>query len=281
MVSPSPALIDYHIHTTFSDDARSSPSECVQAAVRRSLGGIIFTDHLEFPPPPGYPEPVYVPQRVLPAAEYRAAVARLRQGRGGRLSIGLGAELGLEEHNLAGLAAYLARDDPGFDFVLGSLHSVKGVLVQFPAFTNPLGPAEAVRVYFGKLLAGVKQAAAARACDVVGHLDLVKRSPTFGVFRLVDHRGYLEEVLRAVVDGGLGLEVNTSGYRQPPREPYPGLETLKLYRELGGEIVTVGSDSHSAATVGLESAQALEFLRAAGFRYVTLFADRRPRFEPI
>jgi len=270
-------LIDYHVHTTFSEDGVSTPEACAKAAADRNLSGIIFTEHLEFIPPPDSPEPAYVPARVLPAREYGLAVAAVREQWRGRLSVGLGVELGLEPHNLDAVPEFLATAELALDYVLGSLHFIRGVLVQEPAFADRLGSTEAARLYFERLLAGVKRASSLGVCDVIGHLDLVKRSPTFGGFRLRDQRAHVEETLRVIIRDGLGLEVNTSGLRQSPGEPYPGLDTLKLYRELGGEIVTVGSDSHTAATVGLGSAEALEFIRAAGFRHITLFSARTPR----
>ncbi len=271
-------MIDYHVHTTFSEDARSSAAECARMAIARGLGGVIFTEHLEFPPDPDDPEPAYVPERVLQAHRYAKAIGDLSAELRGKLAVGLGVELGLEPHNLTGSVPYLEEHRLPLDYVLGSLHTVKGVLVQFPEYTDSLGPAEAARLYFERLLSGLKRAIRLGTCDVVGHLDVVKRSPSFGVFRVEDHRPLLEEILHAMIDAGLGLEVNTSGWRQAPAEPYPGLPTLRLYRELGGEIVTVGSDSHSASTVGKESARALEFIRAAGFEYLALFFERKPKF---
>lgn len=281
MTPPRACLVDYHIHTLFSEDARSSMEDCARAALERGLGGIIFTEHLEFPPDPDEPEPAYVPERVLEARSYAEAVGALKAELGQRLEVGLGVELGLEPHNLAGFPGYLEKNRLPLDYVLGSLHTVKGVLVQFPEYTDSLGPWEAARLYFERLLAGVRQAVKLGACDVIGHLDLVKRSPTFGTFRLHEHRAQVEEILRTIIEGGLGLEVNTSGWRQPPAEPYPGLETLRLYRRLGGQIITVGSDSHSASTVGRDTERALEYIRAAGFQAVTLFSGRQPRFVKL
>ncbi len=274
-------LIDYHVHTSFSEDAEASPAECARAAARRGLGGIIFTEHLEFPAPPGWPEPAYTPSRLLDMARFRRTVTNLAEIWRGKLAIGCGAELGLEAHNLLGVERFRQEEAPRFDLVLGSLHAIGGTLVQLHAYTDPIGPARAASLYFERLVEGVRRAAATKACDVIGHLDLPKRSPSFGSFRLAEHREEVEAVLRLVIAGGMGIECNTSGYRQSPGEPYPGLEVLKLYRELGGEIVTVGSDSHSAETVGQGSDRALDLLRAAGFRYVTLFSHRKPTFEPI
>jgi len=278
---PTLYLVDYHIHSTLSEDAVSTPEEIVRVALERGLDEIVFTEHLEFVPPPDLEEPAFIPQRVLAADEYRRTAESLRERFGDRLRIGMGVELGLEGHNLDALATYLQENDLPLDYVLGSLHSIGGTLIQLPEFTDPLGPAGAARLYFDRLLEGIRRAADLGACDVVGHFDLVKRSPTFGRFRLQDHREHAEHVLGEIISAGIGLEVNTSGYRQAPGEPYPGLETLKLYRQMGGEIVTVGSDSHRAATVGLESERALDFVRAAGFEHITLFTGRNPSFKAI
>ena len=281
MDSLSTPLVDYHVHSTYSEDGHSTPEECVRVAVARGLSGIIFTEHLEFIPPPDHPEPAYVPSRVLPVADYIRSLETLRRKWRGSLSIGIGVELGLESHNLAGLGAYIESHHPRFDLVLGSLHAVSGLLVQCADYVDPIGPAAAAQLYFERLLQGVKEAVKLGACDVIGHIDLVKRCESFGPFRPSDYQELLGVILQAVVDAGLGLEVNTSGYRQAPGEPYPGLDLLKRYRLLGGETVTVGSDSHSCATIGQESAQALDFIREAGFRYIALFSQRRPIYVSI
>lgn len=275
---PSAPLVDYHVHSTFSEDAHSSPEEILEVAGERGLAAVTFTEHLEFPPPPGCLEAAYCPERVLNWSEYRHALAVLRERWQGRIEVGIGAELGLERHNLDALSGYWTEQQPEFDFILGSLHAIGGELVQLPGFTDFQGPAGAAAVYFDQLLAGVRRAVTMRAFDALGHVDLVKRSPSFGPFRHQDHRDRLEVLFGVLIDAGVGLEVNTSGYRQPPGEPYPGLETLRLYRELGGEVVTAGSDAHTANTVGREAAEALDFIRAAGFRHLTLFAGRKPRF---
>lgn len=275
---PRAPLVDYHIHSTFSEDARSTPREIIEVALERGLDQVMFTEHLEFPPSPDYPEVAFFPERVLPWAEYQEALSGLGQVFGPRIEIGIGAELGLEPHNLDAWEPYSAEHQPAFDFVLGSLHAVGGRLVQMPEFSRDSGADGAATVYFDQLLAAVRRAVAMGACDALGHVDLVKRSPSFGRFRLESYRERLEALFEVIIPAGVGLEVNTSGYRQPPGEPYPGLETLRLYRESGGEVVTIGSDSHVADTVGQGSAEALDLVRAAGFSHLTLFRERKPRF---
>ncbi len=102
---------------------------------------------------------------------------------------------------------------------------------------------------------------------MLGHFDLVKR---YGVahYGRLEPEIFAEEiraVLRAAVEAGVGLEINASGLRQAPGEPYPGLTVLRWYRELGGEIVTVGSDAHRVEHLAAGMDQALALAQAAGF----------------
>jgi len=51
--------------------------------------------------------------------------------------------------------------------------------------------------------------------------------------------------------------------------------------ELGGEIVTVGSDSHNAHDVGRFIPETLQRLRTLGFSYVCTFSERKPIFHKL
>ena len=91
----------------------------------------------------------------------------------------------------------------------------------------------------------------------------------------------MDAILRACIDTGTGIEINTSGLRGPPREPFPALPVLCRYRELGGEVLTVGSDAHTVQDLARDIPEALALARAAGFRAITLFVDREPTWVPI
>ncbi|MPN15026.1 hypothetical protein SDC9_162355 [bioreactor metagenome] len=77
---------------------------------------------------------------------------------------------------------------------------------------------------------------------------------------------------------GRGIELNTSGMRQKLGEPMPPVSLLKLYRDCGGEIVTVGSDAHRSCDVGKGIPQGYDMLKEAGFSYVTIYKQRKPEF---
>jgi histidinol-phosphatase (PHP family) len=85
-------------------------------------------------------------------------------------------------------------------------------------------------------------------------------------------------VLRAAVERGVGLEINTSGLRQAPGEPYPAQTVLSWYRALGGEILTLGSDAHHSDDLGAGVTEALDLARELGFRAIATFEARQPRW---
>jgi len=83
------------------------------------------------------------------------------------------------------------------------------------------------------------------------------------------------------VQSGKGIEINTSGLRQSPKEAFPGLDVVKLYRNMGGEILTIGSDAHMAEDVGRGLKEALDMAREAGFRHITVYNRRKPEWVSI
>ena len=97
---------------------------------------------------------------------------------------------------------------------------------------------------------------------------------------LSTYRDKIQVILETLVEKGRGIEVNTSGLRSG-QGCFPDLEVVRLFKELGGEAITVGSDAHFKEDVGQGIAQGYELIKAAGFKYVATFSDRRPEFIKI
>ena len=115
--------------------------------------------------------------------------------------------------------------------------------------------------------------------DCLAHLDYPKRYMALHHLRVKpsDYIDIIEEILKTVIKNGKGIEVNCSGIRHRVSEPLPNLEILKLYKSLGGEIITVGSDAHRIEHVAENIKEAYEILEAAGFDYITVFDKRIPK----
>ncbi|MEA3339852.1 MAG: histidinol-phosphatase HisJ family protein [Chloroflexota bacterium] len=263
-------LPDYHVHSRFSCDSDAEMAAACEAAIARGLSEIAFTDHADFGPvdPSGYFRPT----------EYLAEIERCRARYGGRLTIRAGVEMG-EPHIFAQEAAsVLAAGE--FDFVLGSAHYAVGMQPAWkPAFfEQPLR--QAYEAYFQQ----VARLAAEGDFDVLAHLDLVKRDAhKFG--KTYDGPGPYADVIRAalrsIVERGKGIEINTSALHRGQPETCPSLQVLRWYRELGGDILTFGSDAHTPDAVGACFDVALEMARSAGFARLATFERRKVMWMTI
>jgi histidinol-phosphatase (PHP family) len=255
---------DYHIHTGFSVDSEAQMEAACEAAIARGIDEIAFTDHLDFGP--------CDPDDPFPTGSYLTAIGRCRERYRGRLDVRAGIEVG-ESHIFAEEAANVI-DAGEFDVVLGSVHYAEGMRAAWfeDFFDQPLRDAYAS--YFRQVV----DLAAGGDFDILGHIDLIKRDARkFG--RPYDGPGPYADMIRtalsSVVERGKGIELNTSPLRRGQPEPCPSLEVLRWYRELGGEILTLGSDAHSPAAVGSHLDVAMEMAKAAGFERLATFRHRQ------
>ena len=119
--------------------------------------------------------------------------------------------------------------------------------------------------------------------DSYGHLDYVVR---YGPARNLNYsyeayQDLIDPILKTLIEKGKGLECNTGGLRYGLGHPNPCEDILRRYRQLGGEILTIGSDAHSPEQVGYGFQTASRLLAACGFRYYTVFHRRKPEFLPL
>ncbi len=261
---------DYHIHTSFSIDSDAEMAAVCETAIARGLSEIAFTDHVDFGPDDscGYFRPV----------EYLEEIEHCRALHAGRLTIRAGVEMG-EPHIFAQEAAAVL-DVGDFDFVLGSVHYADGMQAAWHAtfFEQPL--CQAYESYFRQVV----RLAAEGEFDVLGHLDLVKRDArSFG--KVYDgpepYADMIRTALRSIVERGKGIEINTSPLRRRQAETCPTLQVLRWYRELGGEILTLGSDAHRPEDVASDFDVALEMAKAVGFTRLATFDQRQIRWIRI
>ena len=250
--------IDSHLHTDASTDSSVPIDVYAAQAVDRRIPEIVITDHVDFDPAgPNHAPDVGRRERVVREAAERWAA----QG----LTIRFGVEISYERRREEEIRDHLARTP--YDYAIGSVH-VGG--------DSPYGPGSVARWVAGRSLAEIvapyftEVTAAARSglFDVVGHLDYAKRylHPHVLASDLAGAPELYEPVLRALVESGSGLEVNTSGLRQAPRETYPSAAIVRRFRELGGERITAGSDAHRPDWFAWGLDAGYEIVAAAGFR---------------
>lgn len=261
-------MFDYHMHSVVSFDGHDAPEDMVRAAVAAGLKEICFTDHID------YFADVEVQEWVFDTKVYNDAYDHLEHP---ALKIRRGLEFGLKPYNAPQLREDLKRRH--FDFVLGSVHFVDEKDVYYQEFWDGLTVPQAERRYLEETLACVT---AHDDFDVLGHLTYISKAranPAPRPVPMEEHRELIDEILRVLAQKGKGMEINTSGVDRCgdflPYEPY-----FRRFKELGGQIVTVGSDAHTASRVGQYSHRACELLKDI-FGYVCTFENREPVFHKL
>lgn len=266
---------DCHMHTEFSTDSQASVRSMLDAAAECGLDAVCITDHmdLDFPPQEGE---VIAPGEtpfLFDADAYFRTLAPLKEAYGGRLDVRIGIEIGLQPH-LGERYRELVRDYP-FDYVIGSVHLIRGLDPYYGKFFEGRPDAEAYREAFRETLRcldGVSD------FDALGHLDYVVR---YGKYQAEEYsyRMFADEIdaiLKKLIDMGKALEMNTAGLKYGLGFPNPHPDVMRRYRELGGESVTVGADAHRPEHVGYDFSLAADILKSCGFRYYTEYIGRRP-----
>lgn len=260
---------DYHTHSSISPDSTTPLIEDAKAAVAAGLSELCITDHFDLLDGTGarqYPPALNWPARLEQYEAVKAAFA-------GKLVLKLGMEYGSGQVSASDTAHVL--DHPELDFVIGSLHNRPvesgGGDFYYVDYTSPEQCYPLLDEYFLVLDRLVE----ADCYDVLGHIIYPVRymrdrdGQDVDIYRYMDR---IRAVLKGALERGKGIELNTWCGRT--LEEWRPL--LAAYRELGGEIVTVGSDAHVAENIAKGLPEAYTLLQDMGFRYVATYEKRRP-----
>lgn len=259
---------DQHVHSSFSSDSEELTENAVKAAIEKGLTTLCITEHMDMDYPTG--------EFMLDADAYRAELFRLKEKYADRIELLFGVELGLMDY-LAPRLYEFSKAQP-FDFIIGSSHLVDGVDPYYPEYFGTHGDRNGILRYFESILANIS---AFDDFDVYGHLDYVVRYSNAKSYSPADYTELLDEILKKLISMSKGIELNTAGLKYGLGWAHPHPELLKRYRELGGEIITVGSDGHKGEHIAYDFDKASDILKAAGFEYYTVFRQRKPEFIRI
>ena len=268
---------DFHVHSNISLDASEPMANSVQAAIDLGFDAICFTDHFDLVAAEDPGKLIGSEMQDIWMGSY-AEIEAVRRRFGDQIEILLGMELGeaIQDPSSAKSAASM----PALDYLLGSIHAITGIkdfyYLDYPDYATCLSLAEA---YLDENILLVKGG----FLDCLAHVGFLNRyvAPLgFGIdFMLFEEK--LRHLFRLLAESGRGIELNTSGLRQGLGSAFPSLPMLRLYKECGGEIITIGSDAHRASHVGRHFDEAYALLEAAGFQYQTIFRQRKPVFIPL
>lgn len=261
-------MFDFHLHTHISFDGYDTAANMVQAAVKAGLREICFTDHMDYDP-------------LDPKHKLNFAVEDYAEAYDGLnvpgLTIRRGFEFGMLPDNRAQFQHDLQLRD--WDFVIGSVHFVDGLDVYYSEYWEGKTYHHAILQGFEDILTCVKTH---DGFDVLGHLTYLGKcdaNPEKKPILYRDYREVTDEIMKLLVAKGIGMELNTSGLDRCG-DYLPGIEYLRRFKELGGQIVTIGSDAHHANRVGQYCREAAGIVQDI-FGYVCTFAGRKPTFHKL
>ena len=267
-------LVDQHIHCSSSPDSPTPLREMAASARDHGMSAVCFTDHIDMDWSDLGDLSWKTRRDIL-----RAAWDDVRRHPVDGITVRCGIELGEANHDPDG--AREAATEPGLDFVLGSLHNLRN---KPDFFEIPYASEEQCTALNHEYLAELLELTEFPYFDIMAHIGYTSRyMHTAGFHAEITAEEYREElsaVYRALIAQGRGIEINVSGLRCG-HTSYPNTSALALYRELGGEIITIGSDAHKAEDAAVGVAEGAEILRSLGFRYYAVYEQRKPSFVAL
>lgn len=273
---------DYHVHTEFSDDSVYPMEDVIRDAVGMEMDEICFTDHVDYGIKPDWDSGTEIryrdgnPVANVDYPKYMEKIRRMQKQYEGKINIRTGLEFGIQMHTIPRFEALSARYP--MDFIILSVHQVDDRELWTQDFQRGRTQREYNERYYEEMLSLVKNY---KNYCVLGHMDLIRRYDEAGIYAFEKVRCLIEDILKIVIADGRGIEINTSTHRYGLKGIMPSEEILSLYRSLGGEIITIGSDSHKPEHLGAYIRETKELLKQKGFKQFCTYEKMKPFFHDL
>lgn len=260
-------LANYHMHTSFSYDSNYLMEDCVRHAIALGLDEICFTEHMDYGTPTSFwcDIPAYYKELMRCKEKYR-----------NQICIKFGIEFGAQAHH-KDYFNDIFKSYP-FDFALLSFHQVEDKELWNCDFQNGKTQDEYNRIYFEEMYRTIQ---VFDGFSVLAHMDLMRRYDPCGEYPFEKSKEQIEEILKYLISHNKGIELNTSSFKYKLNDLMPSRKILKLYKDLGGKIITIGSDSHREPYVADHLKEAQSILKTMGYKYFTTFDKMKPIFHAL
>ena len=270
---------DFHTHCNFSTDSTATPESMLDGAIKKGLTHLCLTDHMDLDYPGTSKEHMLF---EFDPNLYFKTLSPLRDRYAGRLNYSIGVEFGLRPNrpDLNARMHSLLATYP-FDFVLGSVHLLGEEDPYYEDYwqTHAVSPKEILRTYFNDMLASLKEY---DNFDSLGHLDYLIRYIPVSLgskdYAYTEYKEVIDEILHLLIQKDKALEINTAGLVKGLSCFHPKTEIVSRYLELGGKLLTIGSDGHSPEMIAAEFKQTEEILGSLGVKGYYVYRDRKPEF---
>ncbi|MEE1494747.1 MAG: histidinol-phosphatase HisJ family protein [Anaerostipes hadrus] len=280
---------DYHVHTEFSDDSNYPMEQVIKDAITKEFDELCFTDHVDYGIKKDWDEPGEMIYRKGGAGEpdqmpvanvdypvYYKTFQKMKELYQDKISLKFGLEFGMQAHTVEKYEKLFSRYP--FDFIILSVHEIEDKEFWDQGFQNGMTQQEYNERYYEEMLYLVQNY---HNYSVLGHMDLITRYDKAGVYPFEKLKPILTKILKTVIADEKGIEVNTSSHRYGLKDLTPSRDILKLYKKLGGKIITIGSDSHKPEHLGAFVDETKEELKALGFEQICTFDKMKPVYHNL
>lgn len=262
---------DCHVHTNISHDGISKYEDYIKIAKQKGVDEITFTEHWD-----DYTG-LETKLKTLDVSKYKEEYLKYKND--AVLKTNFGIEIGLQP-DIVNKVKDIVNKYP-FDFIIGSSHiTCKKDMAMDKSFFEGLTRKEAYLKYFKEVLENIKLY---DEFDVYGHIDYVVRYGGYAESKIdyIEFKEILDEILLSLIKKDKGIEINTSGIRYGLGSPHPNIDIIRRYKQLGGKIITMGSDAHKIEDLAKDFNIALDILENVGFNEIAVYHNRRPDFIKI
>lgn len=281
------------MHCEFSDDSTTPMEQQLERAIALGLDEVCFTDHVDYGIKKDWTEDgiqwrggdgvgtdtsALAPLANVNYPEYFGKLIRMKKLYGDKITIKNGLEFGVQTHTIDRYQRLLQDWGNQLDFVLLSFHQVENMEFWTGDFMRGRTQQEYNLRYYQEMLNVVSQF---DSFDVLAHVDLISRYDPAGTYPFEQIKGILSEIFSIIIQKGKGIELNTSSWHYGLSDTTPSRDILKLYRALGGQIITVGSDAHTPKYIAHHFDDAYQVLRELGFTAVYTFDAHTPTAHPL
>ncbi len=285
--------MDYHLHTEFSDDSREPMENQVKRAIELGFEEICFTDHVDYGVKNdwadgniqyragdgiGKPEGSLDPIANVDYPLYFEKLHLMKKQYGDRIRIKQGLEFGMQTITIDKYEKLFARYKDELDFVLLSIHEIDNKELWTMDYQRERSWKEYNEGYYNELYQVMKKY---KDYNILSHLDLIVRYDPRGRYPFEKVEDQIAEILKLAIIDGKGIEINTSSWHYGLDDTMPSRQLLKLYRDLGGKIITIGSDGHTTRYIGDHFEDAVDILKDIGFTHVAGFTKMKPELHEI
>ena len=279
---------DYHVHSYFSDDSSEPMKNQIKQAINLGIEEICFTEHVDYGIKRDFDDPrgietitINNEQMQLSNCDYPnyfKELHTLKEKYHNQIKIKQGLEFGVQSHTIEKYNTLFNKYQNELDFVLFSMHQVNDLQSWNQDAQRGKTQKEYNDEYYNEILKCIK---VYKNYSVLAHLDLMTRYDLNGPYPFEYEKEIITEILMQAIKDNKGIEVNTSSHRYKLKDTTPSKDILKLYKELGGTIITVGSDGHNAKDLGKHIKETYSLLKELGYTHVCTFDKMKPIFHEI